>query len=276
MRFAQLAVVVCLGAALCPAQAPRAVDDAEREVRRLTELVDAGVAPRKQLEEAQARLADAQDLRVLESTLYGKIEITELEESQSEKMVAAAERRLAVSQRRLAEANKLVDAGAMSRLSVTPLIEELDRRRRTLDEAVSRANLIRELAEMARREVEIEERFEQTPELGPRPLAERFDGTGVFHDGHWRITVVAYASEFGKPMPVSARGATAFHRALGYDHRGRVDVALDPDSREGAWLRRYLENLGVPYFAFRAALAGRSSAPHIHVGPPSPRLRQSD
>jgi hypothetical protein len=212
----------------------------------------------------------------LESTLYGKIEITELEESQSEKMVAAAERRLAVSQRRLAEANKLVDAGAMSRLSVTPLIEELDRRRRTLDEAVSRANLIRELAEMARREVEIEERFEQTPELGPRPLAERFDGTGVFHDGHWRITVVAYASEFGKPMPVSARGATAFHRALGYDHRGRVDVALDPDSREGAWLRRYLENLGVPYFAFRAALAGRSSAPHIHVGPPSPRLRQSD
>jgi hypothetical protein len=276
MRLARILVFVCLACAAGPAQTPRAVEEAEREVQRLTELVEAGVAPRKQLEEAQNRLAEAQDLRVLESTLYGKIEITELDESQSVEMVAAAERRLALSKNRLTEANKLVDAGAMPRMNVTPLLEEMDRRRRTLDEAVSRANLIKELAEMARREVEIEERFEQMPEFGPRPLAERFDGTGVFHDGHWRITMVAYETEFGKPMPVSARGATAFHRALGYDHRGRVDVALDPDSREGVWLRRYLENLGVPYFAFRAALAGRSSAPHIHIGPPSPRVKRTD
>jgi hypothetical protein len=259
--------------ALCQAQTPRAAEEAGREVRRLTDLVDAGVAPRKQLEEAQSRLAEAQDLEVLESTLYGKIEITELDESRSGEMVAAAERRLAVSKRRLAEANHLVDAGALPRLNLTPLLEEMDRRRRTLDEAVSRASLIKELAEMARREVEIEERYERMPEPGPRPLAERFDGTGVFHDGHWRITMVTYESEFGRPVPVSARGETAFHRGLGYDHRGRVDVALDPDSREGVWLRRYLENLGVPYFAFRAALSGRSSAPHIHIGPPSPRLR---
>jgi hypothetical protein len=276
MRLAHLAVIVCLGGALCLAQTPRAVEEAEREVLRLAGLVEAGVAPRKQLDDAQNRLAEARDLGVLEATLYGKIELSELEESQTGEMVAAAERRLAISKMRVAEANQLVEAGALPRLSVTPLLEEMDRRRKTVDEAVSRANLIKELAEMARREVEIEEQFEPIPELGPRPLAERFDGTGIFHDGHWRITILAYETEFGRPMPVSAHGATAFHRAMGYDHRGRVDVALDPDSREGVWLRRYLENLGVPYYAFRAALAGKSSAPHIHIGPPSPRVRRTD
>ena len=35
----------------------------------------------------------------------------------------------------------------------------------------------------------------------------------------------AYEEHFGKPLPISAMGETAVHRALGFDHRGRVDVA---------------------------------------------------
>jgi hypothetical protein len=75
---------------------------------------------------------------------------------------------------------------------------------------------------------------------------------------------------------VSARGATATHRALGFDHRGRVDIALNPDQREGVWLLNYLKRLKIPYYAFRAAVRGKATAPHIHLGPPSLRLRTAD
>ena len=43
--------------------------------------------------------------------------------------------------------------------------------------------------------------------------------------------------QFGKSLPVSAKGDTALHRSLGFDHRGRVDIALNPDQTEGSWLR---------------------------------------
>jgi hypothetical protein len=63
---------------------------------------------------------------------------------------------------------------------------------------------------------------------------------------------------------------------MGLDHRGRIDVAVNPDSEEGQWLRRYLETERIPYLAFRGALAGAATGPHIHIGPPSPSLRIAD
>lgn len=59
---------------------------------------------------------------------------------------------------------------------------------------------------------------------------------------------------------------------MGLDHRGRVDVALTPDSVEGLWLRRLLENMRIPYLAFKGALAGAATGPHIHIGLGSSRL----
>jgi hypothetical protein len=55
-----------------------------------------------------------------------------------------------------------------------------------------------------------------------------------------------------------------------------VDVALNPDQQEGLWLRKYLESRKIPYFAFRAALPGKATGPHIHMGPPSQRLVSAD
>ena len=65
---------------------------------------------------------------------------------------------------------------------------------------------------------------------------------------------------------------TAVHTALGMDHTGRVDVAVNPDSPEGIWLREYLDARAIPYYAFRVAMAGKATAPHIHIGPGSTRL----
>jgi hypothetical protein len=65
---------------------------------------------------------------------------------------------------------------------------------------------------------------------------------------------------------------TAVHKALGFDHTGRVDVAVNPDSPEGIWLREYLDARAIPYYAFRVKMTGKSTNPHIHIGPSSTRL----
>ena len=79
-------------------------------------------------------------------------------------------------------------------------------------------------------------------------------------------------SKFDRPLPISAEGETELHRALGFDHRGRVDVAVVPSAPEGIWLRHYLQFRKIPYYAFSRAIPGKATAAHIHIGPGSTRL----
>ena len=103
-------------------------------------------------------------------------------------------------------------------------------------------------------------------------IAERFDGDGVFTSTDFRRVESAFTMHFARPLPVSAMGETAVHRALGFDHRSRVDVAVHPDQPEGVWLREYLNQNRIPYFAFRQAVPGKATGAHIHIGPMSTRL----
>lgn len=81
-----------------------------------------------------------------------------------------------------------------------------------------------------------------------------------------------FSSRFGRVLPVSAFGQSATHDRLGYDHRNAMDVAVHPDSAEGQALMAYLRSAGIPFLAFRQALAGSSTGPHIHIGYPSKRF----
>jgi len=81
-----------------------------------------------------------------------------------------------------------------------------------------------------------------------------------------------YAARWARPMPITARGMSKTHRLLGFDHAGRVDVGLRPASAEGAWLRLWLRKRAIPYIAFRRAVQGQATGPHIHIGPGSGRL----
>jgi hypothetical protein len=49
-----------------------------------------------------------------------------------------------------------------------------------------------------------------------------------------------------------------------------MDVAVHPDSAEGHWLLSYLRRAGIPFIAFRSAVAGAATGAHIHIGQPSP------
>ena len=106
-------------------------------------------------------------------------------------------------------------------------------------------------------------------------MAGRFDGTASFTAVRIPASRDRLREPFSKPLPVSALGDTAVHRALGFDHRDRVDVAVHPDQPEGIWLRQYLEINRIPYIAFRQAVRGKATGAHIHIGPASTRLVRS-
>ena len=215
---------------------------------------------------------DTLDEGILQRTLYGTLKPDDLSLEQSKEMVAAAERRVQRAEEVLEQAKGLVEQGVLARNEMKPVAEELEYRQRTLELARSRARFLEELAEMARVEVA----QEPQDDGGPKPIQERFEGNGHFSPSLLRQVLLAYEKQFGKAMPVSANGETAFHKALGFDHRGRMDVAVLPDQAEGVWLRHYLEQEQIPYYAFRGAVSGRASAAHIHIGPPSTRLRVAD
>jgi len=81
-----------------------------------------------------------------------------------------------------------------------------------------------------------------------------------------------FSQTFGRSLPVTALGQSDTHNRLGFDHRNSMDVGLHPDSKEGKTLIDYLRKSGIPFLAFRQAVPGATTGPHIHIGKPSNRL----
>ena len=268
--------LLCLGGAISVwGQTPgdREFRRAQSNIEELRKQVEAGVAPRARLEQAEEALSDAQDAELLSRTLYGK----DLTEEQSVEMEAAALRRLERRQAAMQKLQNLVDAGALPLKSLDSAQEEVNWARTEHELVATRAGLVHEIAEMARVEqhaLEAQE-SESLPAVGG-PVMERFDGDGLFTHEDFRRVLLAFEKQFGKPLPISAQGETAVHRALGFDHRDRVDVAIFPDTAEGLWLRLYLESSDIPYYAFRHSVPGKATGAHIHMGPPSNRLLKTD
>lgn len=95
--------------------------------------------------------------------------------------------------------------------------------------------------------------------------------------GSWSIASLGnvqqfFSKTFGKPLPTSTIGQSATHNRMGWDHRNAVDVGVHPDSAEGRALIAYLQSANIPFLAFRGAVPGVSTGPHIHIGSPSHRL----
>lgn len=93
----------------------------------------------------------------------------------------------------------------------------------------------------------------------------------------WNISDIAtvqkfFNDRFKRSLPITAYGQSPTHDQLGFDHTNCVDVGLHPDSEEGHALMEFLRTRGIPFLAFRSAVQGASTAPHIHIGKPSPRL----
>ena len=251
---------------------------AREQVELTRKLADAGAASRKQVAQAEAELRQAEDDSVIAETLDARVAVEDLTEEQSAEATKAAVRRLARLHERLAGQAELVTQGVAARASLAPFEDELDRGRRLMDAVEARARGLAEIASMIHAEQEVADQHPDQPSIADGVIARitRFDGENKFSTGEFKQVVLEFEQKFDHKLPVSARGETALHRSMGFDHRGRVDVALNPDGVEGRWLMRFLEMRKIPFFGFRTAVRGQATAAHIHIGPPSARVRTTD
>lgn len=243
---------------------------AQQDLERTKQLIGQGALPLVRLRKAEEAVEDAKDMSILRLSLFSK----DLLPEQADQMVVIAQRMAYRRQKSLAEMQRLVDSGIVSRAEGEATAADFERAKNEVQLALSRAQLMEQMAQSLRLEkaiASLETDVESHPEWNGR-FYTRYDGRGVFtHSDFLRINS-AFMAKFAKPLPVSADGETATHRSLGFDHRGRVDVALNPGQPEGVWLLHMLETNKIPYFAFRMAIPHKATGAHIHIGPQSTRL----
>jgi hypothetical protein len=232
-------------------------------------LVGEGNLPQSSLELAEARLADVNDEAILSETLYSSTKLADVTPEAQARMLGAAERRLDRQATLVGERRKLLAMGAIARVEMGSAETELETRRHVLDLARDRVRLIEAQRQMALEEQNLEHALESGTS---RKAMLKFEGNGHFDQSDFETISEEFEGQFHYPLPVTARGETRLHRSLGLDHRGKVDVGLNPEQPEGIWLRRRLEERQIPYIAFRAAVRGAATAPHIHLGTGSSRI----
>ena len=234
---------------------------ADADLQRVRDLVRAGALPRKALVEAESAHLERGYRETLRRTLLSD----SLKPEELATMLDAANGLQRIVQERFDRVMAQVNAQVVPANRLQEAKDQLDAAKRQVELAESRANLVRQMERMAAAETYLEE-------LEGDEEAYRFYGFEDYEQELLYEIAEMYRAAFGTDPPVSAEGDTPLHRSMGLDHTGRIDVAVHPDSDEGLFLIYMLESLGIPYIAFRTAIPGQATGPHIHLGPPSDRI----
>jgi len=99
----------------------------------------------------------------------------------------------------------------------------------------------------------------------------RYTGAGGWNlSDAWKVQRF-FSDTFKKQLPIAVFGQGAIHDRWRLDHHSAMDIQLHPDGPEGRALLEFLQRNGIPYLAFRSAIPGTATGPHIHIGRPSHR-----
>ena len=99
----------------------------------------------------------------------------------------------------------------------------------------------------------------------------RYTGAGGWNlSESWKVQRF-FSDTYSKKLPIAVFGQGAIHERWRLDHRNAMDIQLHPDGPEGRALLDFLQKNGIPYLAFRSAIPGTATGPHIHIGRPSHR-----
>lgn len=197
-----------------------------------------------------------------------KASLAKLLPFQKEKMKRAEEK--------LEQSRKLFAEGLIPRA-------QLEENERTLTEAKSEiAKIERDMANADAQaagiyaETEAEREIAKNLRLARQSLVRTASFTRYTGAGSWVIAEAwkvqrFFSDTFNKQLPIAVFGQGAIHDRWRLDHRNAMDISLHPDSVEGQALLNFLQKNGIPYLAFRAAIPGTATGPHIHIGRPSHR-----
>lgn len=99
----------------------------------------------------------------------------------------------------------------------------------------------------------------------------RYNGTGTWLLSQAGKVEVFFQQTFKRPLPIAVFGQGSIHNQWRLDHHNAMDISLNPDGVEGQALMNFLQSNGIPFSAFRGAIPGVATGPHIHIGMPSHR-----
>jgi hypothetical protein len=189
------------------------------------------------------------------------------------KLLASLEKEQSRLRAVVVEKRRLYQDGAIEKPEVTAAerafvsaLMQIQETRRTLAET-----------DLALAEATMGDELERLPPLAVNEFSEtqhlsRFNGASSWSLNEMPKIEKYFSQAFGHSLPISAYGQTRTHDRMGFDHRNAIDVALHPDSPEGRALIKYLRDSRIPFVAFKNAVPGTATGPHIHVGKPSVRI----
>lgn len=193
-----------------------------------------------------------------------------------EKLIVIYEAEVKKAEDRLAQSKQLFDEGLVARAQV----EENERALASAQEKVTATrrqvtNADEQVAAILV-ESEAEKTIAKNLRLARQSLVRttafiRYRGTAGWGLGDaWKVQRF-FSENFKRELPVAVFGQGAIHDRWRLDHRNSMDISLHPDSAEGQALLSFLQQNGIPYLAFRSAIPGTATGPHIHIGRPSHR-----
>lgn len=235
-------------------------------------------------------LASAQD-RIIKIDAETPDSVTDLSaavadtKSTSSELLAAQENEISQATAKLDELRKLVADGLVARIeleageqALVALKARLEATQKQIADSDRMIAEIQEKEQLAKAEatttaqVSLGSTSKPSRKFSVTPTMLRYSGATAWSLQGLPGIQSFFSTTFGRALPTSAVGQSATHNQLGYNHRNAVDVALHPDSSEGKSLINYLKTQGIPFLAFRAAIPGVATGPHIHIGNPSHRL----
>jgi hypothetical protein len=193
-----------------------------------------------------------------------------------EKLLASYEKNVRNAEDRLIQSRELFAAGLVSK-------RDVESGERTVAEAKEKVTEVKQRMATADTQIadtlleaEAEKKLAKIgrlPKGGMLRTASfvRYNGgsTWALSDA-WKVERFFFDA-FKKPLPIAVFGQGSVHDRWRLDHRNAMDVSLHPDGPEGQALLNFLRNNGIPFLAFREAIPGTATGPHIHIGRPSHR-----
>lgn len=197
-----------------------------------------------------------------------KASLERLKESY-EKSVRKAEDELTKSRELFAAgliSRKVVETGEAQLAQEKDKVAEVDRRMATADSQIADTLL----------EAEAETKLAKSKPLPKGGMIKtasfiRYNGGAAWTlSDAWKVQRF-FLDAFKRPLPIAVFGQGSIHDRWRLDHHNAMDVSLHPDGPEGQALLGFLRANGIPFLAFREAIPGTATGPHIHVGRPSHR-----
>ena len=193
-----------------------------------------------------------------------------------EKLLAIYEGNVKKAEEKVTVSNKLLAEGLIARAQVEESEHQLALEKQKVED--TRRQMTNADAQVAGVfvEKEADEEISRSLRLAKQSLIRTSSFTRYTGSRGWNLSDAwkiqrFFSDTFNKQLPIAVFGQGAIHERWHLDHRNAMDIQLHPDGVEGRALLNFLQKNGIPYSAFRSAIPGTATGPHIHIGSPSHR-----